>query len=451
MYKHLCEDKISLSKFEKRQQFILNKAKNYLKSFEDVLLPLLDKRLVRTFFDSFVSIILHRNKDKGLLLSELGQYICGSAHGPAGTKRLSNLFRSKNWEAKQLEEEQLRRAVDFSKKSITEGHRVLAFWDDSVVEKHESWCVEGLCPVRSSRANRLTRIKPGYYKKPSSPICVPGYEWSGLMLGGLGLIPMVAMMQWWTTRGKHKECRANIFYRMLKLVVAEFDQLLTHVFDRGYASEETIEKMFRFKQMFILRWNGRNLLQDAKGEKKNTWRIGLGKKGLDKRYVWDKERKQKVKVEIYYEAVKHPELLAQYPDNQLFLIVIRNKSFKHQPPMYLLSNVDIDTVGMAWEVFFSYIQRWDIEQAFRFIKSELGIQSIRLWEWENRKKMMMLVVLVFDFLLQFLRNWTLIAWACINQWCKRTGKRQAKNRLPLDRLRIALHTALTHVWSKNSG
>lgn len=451
MYKHICKDKTKMSSLSKRQQFILRQASSYLSSFEQVLLSLIDKRLVQTFFDAFVSIILHRNKDKGLLLSELGKYVCGSAHAPAGTKRLSNLFRSKYWKSEDIADEHFQRAVSFSQKASSEGHRVLAIWDDSVVEKHESWCVEALCPVRSSKAKRLTRIKPGYYKKPSSPICVPGYEWSALMLGGLALIPMVAKMEWWTSRGKHKECRSNIFYRMFKQVVREFGQLLTHVLDRGYASEETIEKMFRFNQQFILRWNGRNNLKDAKGKIKNTWCIGLGKKSMHQRMVWDKERRQKVKVEIYYEAVKHPNLEAEYPDNQLFLIIIRNKSIKHQPPMYLLSNIDIDTVGMAWEVFFSYIKRWDIEQAFRFCKSELGIQSIRLWEWENRKKMMILVLLVYDFLLQFFRNWTSIAWACINQWAKRTGKRLAQVRLPLYRLREALSIALLVTWVKNSG
>jgi hypothetical protein len=451
MYKHICKDKTKLSSLGKRQQFILRQANSYLSTFEEVLIGLIDKRLVQTFFDAFVSIILHRNRDKGLLLSELGQYICGSSHAPAGTKRLSNLFRSKNWKSEDIANEQLKRAVSYAQKAIAAGHRVLAFWDDSVIEKHESWYVEGLCPVRSSRANRLTRIKPGYYKKPSSPICVPGYEWSGLLLGGLSLVPMVAKMEWWTSRGKHKECRSNIFYRMFKQVVKEFGQILTHVFDRGYASAATIQKMFEYQQQFILRWNGRNNLKDNKGEIKNTWRIGLGKKSMDKRVVWDKERKQNVKVEIYYEAVKHPDCEAEYPDNQLFLIIIRNKSFKHQPPMYLLSNLDIDTVGMAWETCFSYLKRWDIEQAFRFCKSELGIQSIRLWEWENRKKMMILVLLVYDFILQFFRNWQVIAWACINQWCKRTGKRLALVRLPLYRLRAALSIALLSAWIKNSG
>jgi len=50
---------------------------------------------------------------KGLLLSELGKYICGTAHAPAGTKRISNLLRSKNWNSDVLEKVQLEKAKDY--------------------------------------------------------------------------------------------------------------------------------------------------------------------------------------------------------------------------------------------------------------------------------------------------------------------------------------------------
>ncbi len=39
----------------------------------------------------------------------------------------------------------------------------------------------------------------------------------------------------------------------------------------------------------------------------NTWRICHGKKAFDKRVVWDKQRKQALKIDIIYEPVWHPE------------------------------------------------------------------------------------------------------------------------------------------------
>lgn len=447
MYKNISKDKEKLSSLQRHQELIFAKSRGYLKRFEESLSKKIDIRLVRTFYDVFISIILFRDNHKGLLLSELGRYVCGPAHAPAGTKRISNLFRSKKWSCKDLADEQVEKAKIYVEEQHNNGHRILAFSDDSTVEKAESWKAEGLCPVFSSKASRLTRIKPGYYKKPASRICVPGFEWSGMVIGGLTLTPMLCFMEWWTTKGKHRDCKSNIFYRMLKAAKENFGSMLTHVLDRGYASADTLEKMFHFGQTFIIRWKSNYILETGKGDLKKTHLVCFKKKSMHRRVVEDKERKQKVRIEIIYEAVRHPEFI----DNQLYLVVIRNKSFNHQPPMYLLTNCEVDSIGIAWEMFFSYIKRWDIEQTFRFNKSELGIQSIRLWDFENRKKMMMLVTLVFDFLLQFWRNWQCIAWGAINYWCPRTGNRLAEIHQPIYRLRAAFSIALTFVWAQNSG
>jgi hypothetical protein len=57
------------------------------------------------------------------------------------------------------------------------GQVALAIWDESVLEKPESICLEGLCAVRSSKAVRLKRIKPGFFNPPGGrPIFVPGYH-----------------------------------------------------------------------------------------------------------------------------------------------------------------------------------------------------------------------------------------------------------------------------------
>lgn len=64
----------------------------------------LDKRLVRTFLTTLQVIVQFRRRAQGLLLSELGAYILPPDRAPAGTKRLSNLLRSKKWASKQIEQ-----------------------------------------------------------------------------------------------------------------------------------------------------------------------------------------------------------------------------------------------------------------------------------------------------------------------------------------------------------
>ena len=46
-----------------------------------------------------------------------------------------------------------------------QGKQWLFVWDDSVVEKPESWYSQGLCPVGSSKSKRLQKVKPGKYFK----------------------------------------------------------------------------------------------------------------------------------------------------------------------------------------------------------------------------------------------------------------------------------------------
>jgi hypothetical protein len=211
--------------------FLRTKAQHYLQPLEEKLLGQIDKRLVATFASLFASILLLRNSKMGLLLSELGSYIAGYAHAPAGTKRLSNLLRCKKWDASLIDEFFFKRTQERITQLLDTQKRPLLLWDDSRLEKPESWFVEGLCSVESSKGKRLTKIKKGFYKPPTARICVPGFQWTGVLLSALGEVPSVCQMSWWTSRGKYKEVGSNIMFRMLKKLQACLAQPLLHVLD----------------------------------------------------------------------------------------------------------------------------------------------------------------------------------------------------------------------------
>ena len=115
---------------------------------------LLDKRLVATFFATLQAMVVHRHSQCGLLLSELGGYLLNPAQAPAGTKRLRNLLRSRRWEATVIARFLWRQGEQTVANLEQAGGQALALWDESVLEKAESLALEGLCPVRSSRAAR---------------------------------------------------------------------------------------------------------------------------------------------------------------------------------------------------------------------------------------------------------------------------------------------------------
>src|SRR5258706_16417958 len=130
--------------------------------------------MLGTFLPSVAVILTFRDRANGLLLSELGGYLLSPDQAPAGTKPLSNLLHSLRWRATLIRDYLWQQA----------GQEGLVLWDESSWEKPESRQLEDLGPVRSSKAARLTHIKPGYYTPPGRPICVPGMQWLAVPLVG---------------------------------------------------------------------------------------------------------------------------------------------------------------------------------------------------------------------------------------------------------------------------
>lgn len=435
-YKSYIKDTSRGGKKAKKEDNFIKKVYDYLQPILNSLEHQIDKRLTYTVFDTFMGMLSFRDRINGLLLSELGGYINGPKHAPAGTKRLSNLLRDKNWSHELLENALLDKAQNRLTSPERSPKQWLLHWDDSVIEKSESWQLEGLCPVFSSKASRLTRIKPGYYKKYGR-VYVPGFEWSAGVLSSLSDRPTIGIMKWWTTKGKHRDSRNNILYKMLAQSTKMIKQTQTsvwHVFDRGYARKTILDYLINdFDQQFIIRWKSKHLLVNTKGESKNTYKHSLGKKSTSTRKVWDKERKEYKKVSILYMPVRDPEI----NEKQLYLVILRENK-RGRKPIYFLTDIPIHTNAKAWIIMKSYMKRWDVEQVFRFGKSTMAMESPRLWFWENRLKLLMLVTLVMNFILTLMHREITFSWNLIKTWAPRTGNRQKNTFLPIYRLRLAI-------------
>jgi hypothetical protein len=97
----------------------------------------MDRRLVQTLLGLVMAILLHRHRNQGLLLSELGGYLLEPAHCQAGTKRISNLLHSPKWEAALIEDYLWQRATQRVEELWKEGQRPLVIWDESVLESRK--------------------------------------------------------------------------------------------------------------------------------------------------------------------------------------------------------------------------------------------------------------------------------------------------------------------------
>lgn len=300
--------------------------------------------------------------------------------------------------------------------------------------------------VRSSKAGRLVRIKPGYFNPPlQRPVHVPGFHWLGLLLMGLHTKPCLYMQQWWSTRLEEGLKAATIKQQCLKQAVKDFGKKVIHVFDQGYAGAPWLKVLFKHSQHFILRWNKGYSLVDEKGRELPCWQLVRGKKSLSRRMIKDTPRREKRRMGIYYQVVFHPK----WPKKKLYLVILRPG--KGHSPIYLLTNLKITAAKKAWRLAFCYARRWQIEAAFRYSKSELALESPRLWFWLNKLKLMMILSVVYAFLLSLL----MLEYSHIQEllrWgCHRTGKRHQEALVPLYRIRTALMNLWSQSPSQNSG
>jgi hypothetical protein len=391
----------------------------------------LDKRLVRTFAGTIAAILRFRHPRCGLLLSELGAYLTSPLHAPAGTKRLSNLLRSRRWSAEQIADFLWSGAEARLHELEEAAEDALVLWDESVLEKPESTEAHGLCPVRSSKAARLKHVKPGFYTPPGGPpVFVPGLHWLALLLIGRTGPPTLAKMQWWTTRGVFTSERRWEEDALLHRAAEAWGARVLHVFDRGFAGSAWLGELSRSRVRFVLRWPKHYRLFDAKGQEKKAWEIARGKRSQDERLLPQRRRLRRTGLLVL------PVAHAAYP-TPLWLVISRPGQGRE--PWYLLTNEPLDRGADAWRVVFAYARRWQIEMAFRFTKSELALESPRLWFWDNRLKLLLMVSLAYAFLLQLLQPARrFLCDALLRIACPRTGKRSRETPTPLYRLRIAL-------------
>lgn len=400
----------------------------------------LEARLVRTFAATVEAPLWIRHRNYDFPLSELSGYLADTEHAPAGTKRLSNLLRSAKWAYLLIARFLWDAAATHVQRLTKAGEEVLLIWDESVLEKPESRTAEGLGAVRSSKAARLKRIKPGFYHPPGGPpVFVPGLQWLCLLVAGYGGPPTVAAMQWWTNRASGRvtpEDPRDLRRSLLARCVKAWGRQVLHVCDRGYAGEPWLRELLQRRCRFVLRWPKRWKLQATTGDKQPAWQFTRGLRSWETQYLTDRRRGEAFPVGIVAVCLQHPSFV----HNPLWLVVVRSRTRKGQrEPWYLLTNEPIESADDAWRVMGAYARRWQIEMTFRYTKSELALESPRLWSWERRLKLLLMVTLVYAFLLsllqaelQLLRRWLL------RYFCHRTGKRGRETPAPLYRLRAAL-------------
>lgn len=394
----------------------------------------LDRRLVKTFIDLMLVIVMLRNRHQGLLLSELGGQLLGGGRATAGTKRIHHLIASLGWRAQEVEQYLWEKADDAVNERLNPQDEVYVIWDESVIEKAESLKAEGLCAVRSSKARRLSRIKPGYYNPPAGrPVFVPGMNWLQILVTGMRGAPALAHIRFWTTRGDAQTTKREQESLVLQNVAKRWGSQVIHLWDRGFAGAPWLGVAFLYPVRFIVRWQKNFKLIAPDGRLLKAWECSRGKRSLDHRMIYDARRRCERKTGIVFLPVRLPD----FPLVPLTLVVSRPG--KGRIPWYLITNEPIRSTEDAWRIVLGYNRRWQVEVSIRYSKSELAFESPRLLAWERRAKLLAIAALVQAFLFSLLRDRLrpLVSWL-LDHWCHRTSQRSRSTAAPLYRLRLAL-------------
>lgn len=392
----------------------------------------MDRRLVQTLLDLLQVIVIHRHRQQGLVLSELGGQLLGPAQAPAGTKRIDRLLKSARWQAATLIDYLWEKGDEAVQRLTHPQDDIYAIWDESVLEKPESLKAERLGPVRSSKARRLLRIKPGFYTPPTGPTFVPGWNWLQVLVAGPRGPATLAHLRWWTTRGEMASDKRTEEAQVLQQVTRRWGRQVVHIWDQGFAGAPWVKQAVAHQARFILRWKKKYQLETRDGQVRPAWQCTRGKRSLDHRLIHDARRRCERKTGVLYLPVRVPDV-----PGWLWLVVARPG--RGRTPWYLLTNEPMTDVEAAWQIVFAYSRRWQVEMSIRYSKSELALESPRLRVWAALTKLWAITALVQAFLVSLLddRLAPLRTWL-LQRWCARSDKRLRKTPAPLYRLRLAL-------------
>lgn len=412
---------------------VAEKLATYLGPLLALLDSQMDARLVRTFAATIVNIVRHRNRALSLLLTELGELLTDGAHAPAGVKRLWRLLRSCRWTAAIIDGWVLSDAEEAVDRLVAEEGAAFLVLDGSGIEKPTACKLEGLTKVRSSTAALLQRASGGFPAKV--PVMVPGFGWVAAVVTGMCGGLTLARLHWFSPKapGEQAEKQREAERAVLGPVLERWGGKVVCLLDRGFDSHPFLGELLARAARFVVRWRGDFYLVGPDGEMAAS-RLGRRVRSKVKIEVYDARRRQWLAVGLVALPVRLPGHWAP-----LWLVIARRKG---RQTWWFLTTEDASTeAGMIW-VIKAYARRWQVEWAFRYGKSELGMASVRVRLWDYREKLWAMAELVYAFLLHLL----VVDPALVRdilRWCHRTGRRWAQVIAPLYRLRHAL----ANVWN----
>ena len=115
----------------------------------------------------------------------------------------------------------------------------------------------------------------------------------------------------------------------------------------------------------------------------------------NQRTYFDKKAQQKVRSKIGWIPVKHKDLKDEFGKPlKLFLVLIKSEAY--DVPMALLTDIEPKNSKEAWQIFFWYKKRWEVEKIYRDIKQKFKLESALIRDYKAWQTLVVLTALAWE-------------------------------------------------------
>jgi hypothetical protein len=380
----------------------------------------MDQRLVRSVREALLAILVHPRPGQALMLTTFAEQ---SPHRPRlihTVKRFYRLLHHPAFHARTISSWLLRRGTER--------------WDPAA---DELVLVDGseLIKPYAVRMEHLARV-PNPLTKQGGPKTMPGYWLLAAVRTSLAK-GMAQVLDWrvYSTRQPGFRSENRVTEQFLDRLLARVGRQAVLVMDRGFGRFALLGHLAARQARFVVRLTAkRDFAVDEEGMVHLAllaYRLPL----VSERVVFDPLRKCEVLARYGYRRVRRQGIVGE-------LTLVAQWLADIEEPWLLLTNEPVHGEADAWRIVQIYWRRMEIEQSFRFLKSEVGLESFRVREFAAIERMVALGMVIYAFLIELLQaSGPLVSCLCrLTRWLGLKGEKETvyKLRWGINRLLTAL-------------
>ncbi len=155
------------------------------------------------------------------------------------------------------------------------------------------------------------------------------------------------------------------------------------------------------------------------------------------RQYFDKKVQQTVTSRVAFRPIEHPDLKDENGNpHPLYLVFIKSEAYLE--PMAFLTDIEPQNTEEAWQIFFWYKKRWEVEKVYRDIKQKFKLESGLIRSYKAWQTLVVLTALAWEIMQELkleVREFLGICYQIFIEWLRKKQKKIPSHLNLLDFLR----------------